>query len=439
MDATTLKKLIGNLDKKELIKIIGIIANSSDVAEQKLLDYCHKYAVEENKNIIFEKQLKQHWKKSYSIIQMSNMYGGCPDSDEEDAYDEMSIMEDLIEKNHDISWLVRKEVLDELLEQIAEDNSGFTDYMVDLTVKLCYSKEEKQYLADFLSVNGSSYYKEFASRIYREIGEDQKYLASRKAQLNYGSDYLDLASYYKKNGNSELALQTVLEGLNKADGRLDDIYGYLFKYYKKKNDETAICELYQTAVKRKRDIDYIAELLYDYYKEKQDYVHQKKMLLNLIQYADSREIKKWYLRCRSELSEQDYIENEQVLLEALKKKNLSAYYDICIEKGKTEEILEYLKQHLNFRDWQRIDDKHRYSKALAAKYPQDIIELYWKEVKYFINLGKEKNYRHAVSVLREIRQIMKKNRWTEDWNNYYAKFLEENHRKKLLIKELEKF
>ena len=230
-----------------------------------------------------------------------------------------------------------------------------------------------------------------------------------------------------------------LEGLNKADGRLDDIYGYLFKYYKKKNDETAICELYQTAVKRKRDIDYIAELLYDYYKEKQDYVHQKKMLLNLIQYADSREIKKWYLRCRSELSEQDYIENEQVLLEALKKKNLSAYYDICMEKGKTDEILEYLKQHLNFRDWQRIDDKHRYSKALAAKYPQDIIELYWKEVKYFINLGKEKNYRHAVSVLREIRQIMKKNRWTEDWNNYYAKFLEENHRKKLLIKELEKF
>lgn len=439
MDATTLKKLIGNLDKKELIKIIGIIANSSDVAEQKLLDYCQKYAVEENKNIIFEKQLKQHWKKAYSIIQMANMYGGCPDSDEEDAYDEMSIMEDLIEKNHDISWLVRKEVLDELLEQIAEDNSGFTDYMVDLTVKLCYSKEERLYLADFLSMNGSSYYKEFASRIYREIGENQKYLVSRKAQLNYGSDYLDLASYYKQNGNAELALQTVLEGLNKAEGRLDDIYGYLFKYYKKKNNETAICELYQTALKRKRDIDYIAELIYDYYKEKQDYVHQKEMLLNLIQYADSREIKKWYLRCKIELSEQDYIENEQGLLETLKKKKLSAYYDICIEKGKTEEILEYLKQHLNFWDWQRIDDKHRYSKALAAKYPQDIIDLYWKEVKYYINLGKEKNYRHAVSVLREIRQIMKKNRWTEDWNNYYAKFLEENHRKKLLIKELEKF
>lgn len=46
MDATTLKKLIGNLDKKELIKIIGVLTNASDIAEQKLLDYCQKYAVE---------------------------------------------------------------------------------------------------------------------------------------------------------------------------------------------------------------------------------------------------------------------------------------------------------------------------------------------------------------------------------------------------------
>lgn len=84
--------------------------NASDIAEQKFLDYCQKYAAEENKNLIIEKQLKQHWKKAYPIIQMANMYGGFPDSDEEYAYDEMSIMEDLLDKNHDVSWMVRKEV-----------------------------------------------------------------------------------------------------------------------------------------------------------------------------------------------------------------------------------------------------------------------------------------------------------------------------------------
>jgi len=165
---------------------------------------------------------------------MENMYGGCSDHEEEDAYDEMSIMEELIDKNKNISWEVRKEVLDELLEQIAEGNSSFTDYMVDVSVKLCSGKEEQIYLADFLTVNGNSYYKDFASNIYRKVGEDQKYLASRKGHLYYGSDYLDLASYYKQHGQSELALNTVLDGLNKADGGLDEIYAYLFKYYKRK-------------------------------------------------------------------------------------------------------------------------------------------------------------------------------------------------------------
>lgn len=439
MDAATLKRLIGNLDKKELIKVIGILANASDIAEQKLLDYCQKNATEENKNLIVEKQLKQHWGKAYPIIQMANMYGGCPDNDEEDAYDEMSTMEDLLEKNNDISWVVRKELLDELLEQIAEENSGFTDYMVDLAVKMCYSKEEKIYLADFLIVHGSFYYKAFASTIYREVGEDQKYLASKKEQLNYGSDYLDLASFYKQHGKPELALQTVLEGLKKADGRLDEIYEYLFKYYKREKDEVAINDLYQTALSRERNIDCITELMYDYYKEKRDYLKQKDMLLKLVGCADSRDVKKWYIRCKDEVSEQDFLESEKSLLDIIKKKNLSVYYDICMENEKTEEVLAYIKEHLQFNNWYWIDNNHQYSKVLANKYPQDIIKLYWKEVNYYVSLGKEKNYCHAVSVLREIRQIMKKNKWTEDWNRRYQQFLEENRRKKLLIKELEKF
>jgi hypothetical protein len=54
----------------------------------------------------------------------------------------------------------------------------------------------------------------------------------------------------------------------------------------------------------------------------------------------------------------------------------------------------------------------------------------------------EKIYRyscHAVMVFREIRHIMKKNKWTEDWGKRYYQFLEENRCKRLLIKELEKF
>lgn len=115
---------------------------------------------------------------------------------------------------------------------------------------------------------------------------------------------------------------------------------------------------------------------------------------------------------------QDFIENKKVLLEELKSKNLEEYYDICMENGKTEEVLEYTKQHLNFWGWQGLDLGHRYSKELAAEYPQDITEIYWKEVVYFTNLGKEKNYSHAVRVLREVREILAENVF--HWNKSYT-------------------
>ena len=45
----------------------------------------------------------------------------------------------------------------------------------------------------------------------------------------------------------------------------------------------------------------------------------------------------------------------------------------------------------------------------------------------------------AVGVLKEIRQIMKSNRWTDEWKTRYQAFLEEHRRKKLLLRLLEGF
>lgn len=86
-----------------------------------------------------------------------------------------------------------------------------------------------------------------------------------------------------------------------------------------------------------------------------------------------------------------------------------------------------------------IDNGHYFSKRLAKEYPREIVGMYWREIAFYISLGKEKNYSHAVSVLREVRAIMKNNKWTDEWNNRYHTFLEENRRKKLLLRELESF
>lgn len=49
----------------------------------------------------------------------------------------------------------------------------------------------------------------------------------------------------------------------------------------------------------------------------------------------------------------------------------------------------------------------------------------------------KKNYARAVEALKEIRTIMKRNKWSEEWDIKYNTFLEEHRRKKLLLKALE--
>ena len=224
MDKKTLNQLIGKYDKRELLELISYIVCRSDASQQALLDYCQKKEKNkktDNQEFIIEKQMKRHWEKAAKIIEMFDMYGGGPESDEEDAYDELEALEKLVNDNN-ISWIARKSILDELLAFVSSDNSGFTDYLVDIALTMCVQKNEKLYLADYLVQYANSYYRNLGTRIYLENGENEKFLENKKANLQYGSDYLELAEYYKKNGNEQQALEIVTEGLKKADGRLDE-------------------------------------------------------------------------------------------------------------------------------------------------------------------------------------------------------------------------
>ena len=108
-----------------------------------------------------------------------------------------------------------------------------------------------------------------------------------------------------------------------------------------------------------------------------------------------------------------------------------------MDNGETAEVIEYLTEHQCYGGWGGVDYEHYFSKRLAASYPREIVEMYWKEVSYYVGLGKEKNYSHAVGVLKEIKKIMKNN-WSEEWDSRYKAFLEEHSRKKLLMGALER-
>lgn len=440
MDKKTINRLIGKFDKKQLQELIGYIVSVNETAKEALLDYCEEKEADietDNHALIIESKIRQYWKNAAEIIEEFDMYGGGPESDEDDAYGMLENMMKLLESN-EVSWIIRKEILDQMLDFVASDNSGFTDYLMDIAVIMCTNKQENIYLADFLIKNANSYYQRLAAEIYLESGENQKFIESKKATLHYGSDYLELAAYYKKNGDKEMALKIVLEGLDKADGRLDEIYAYLFRYYEKDKNEAALEKLYAKSEKRNRNQDTITELMYQYYQKKGDYGKQKEALLKLLSCCDDRRLHKLYQKCRQELSDEDFRKEESVILNTIKKRNLSAYFDILMDKGETKEVIEYITQHQQYSGW-GLDQGHYFSKRLSDEYPREVVDMYWKENAFYVSLGKEKNYAHAVGVLREIRTIMKRNKWTDEWNVRYKAFLDEHRRKKLLLKVLDGF
>lgn len=440
MDSKTVQQLIKNYTKPQLQELVGYMAGKSEGAQQALLDFCQKKeesADAGNRALIIEKQIDRHWSKAREIIDDFDSYGGGPESDEEEAYDELNEMSQLLE-NNEVPWAVRKKVLDEMLEFVASDNSGFTDSLVDIAVDMCKDKEETIYLADFLAQNGSSYYSKFASKLYRECGEDAKFLENQMACLEYASDYMELADYYKKQGDQELAMKILWEGMRKCDGRLDEIYQYMFSYYKKKGDEESLEKLYQESQKRQWNQDTIVSLMHQYYKDKGNYDGQKEMIIKLFSCADGGKLYQLYQDCRSELTEGDFAKEEKKILATIKKRKLPTYFDILMDKSETKEVIEYITQHQQYGGW-GIDEGHHFSKRLAEQYPREVVEMYWHEVEVYVRMGKAENYKHAVRVLKEIRKIMRKNKWGDEWEKRYEEFLRVHGRKRLLMGELEGF
>ena len=439
MDNKTIKNLLQNYDKAELQKLLIAILSKNSAAQQVLLDYCRKNGKplkQEDYSTIILNQLENHWTRASEIIDEFNEYGGGPEEEEEIACDELEKMTELLE-TEEIPWEPRKELLEEVLDFIRMDNSGFSDMLTDVVRSMCRTKEEKIYLADLLS-QSKGYYGNWASEIYRACGEDKKYLESKKANLRYSWDYLELARYYEKHRDSKQALQIVQEGFQKLDGRLDEIYQYLFRYYVKHDDRKALEELYRDSAKKRMDQDTITELMHGYYKEKGEYENQKAALLKLLSCSNTAELYKLYQKCRQELTKEDFAKEEKGILKTIRERNLSAYFDILLDKNETKEVMDYIRHPGQYGGW-GIDKGHYFTKRLSAQYPKEIVELYWKETASYVNMGKEANYARAVSVLKEIRQIMRSNHWTDEWKARYQAFLEEHRRKKLLLKLLERF
>ena len=429
MNIDTVKKLLANQERTELYSIISKLSNYSEDAEEWLLDYCSKKGKKSDSSLIVEKQIQHYWSVAEGIIDDANMYGGT--YNEDDVYDALDKIDELAKKNK-ISWECRRDIVDSMLEQFYIGNSGFDDTLIDTCEILCQSKEEKLYLADKISESSSDYYRKYAAGIYLKYGKDEIFIELQSKNLEYGSDYIRLADYYKKNKQMDKAISLVEEALKKCNGRLDEVYEWLFKEYKRKKQERKILDLYKTAIKKSRDVSTMTKLMYEYYSE--NYEKKKPYLLKMIEVCDGKRAKEWYDECKRILTSADFEKESEQLHEWLKKKNVHDYLQLRIYEGNTEEVLKYLKEHPSRRDYYfSIDYNHNLTKQLVSKYPKDIVSIYWKECEGLCVTCNKKNYMEATAILKEIKAICQKEGMQQEWSTAFASFLERHRRKRLLM------
>lgn len=178
------------------------------------------------------------------------------------------------------------------------------------------------------------------------------------------------------------------------------------------------------------------DLMHQYYREKGEYERQKETIRELFSHINKNDLYKLYGECKKELTAEDFATEEKNILEVIRKRNLSDYFNILMDKRETEDVLAYILQHPNRGEWDDIDANHYFSKRLADQHPREVVEMYWNEVNEFVGRGRVKYYGHVAGVLREIKEIMMENKWDEEWERRYGEFLRVNERKRALMREV---
>lgn len=433
MDKKTVEGMLQNADRKVLIDMISKMSELSHDTEKVIIQWCKKNN-KSYRNKAIEIELKNLWEDARAVISIFNEYGGGPEDDEEAACDNLWKMDEIV-KTHDIAWEFRSMILDEMLEEFNVGNSGFEDILIDVAASFCQNAQEQRYLADKLANGGSGYYRDYAARIYQSMGDQEQFLKIKLNNLRYGSDYVDVARYYAKAGDRAKELEYIWKGLRNSSGRLDGLVDYIAPIYIREEDDKELERLYKFIIKTKWDVNIaaIAKQLYDYSCKKGDYASKKKMLLLILDTCDKSELKKWFGACEKELQEEDWKEEYENILEKIKKRDQKFYLDICMETGREEIVLKCLQKSGCRCDYWGIDYDQYFSSRLVAKYPNEILDLYWKEVESLLRVSNNRDYETAVSFLKKIKALMKKNKKQEEWEEKINALKETHKRKKNFI------
>ena len=131
---------------------------------------------------------------------------------------------------------VRRELLEEVLPFIKTGNAGLDDELYAVAYAACYEAADWRHLAQSFEEMQMEWPVDHARRIYRRLGDREKYLELRGNRMVYGPDYHDLVTYYWEEGDKERAIAHAELGLKKGAGRMDELRAFLSERARESGD-----------------------------------------------------------------------------------------------------------------------------------------------------------------------------------------------------------
>lgn len=308
-----------------------------------------------------------------------------------------------------LSFEEKKPIMLKNLDNLEDDDYSFEHGYFDLLVEIPTNKEDFEFLINDIKTRMSNrkedyekgIYEDMLTELYKRANMDDKYLEMLIEDAEKNKNFFPLIEYWRNKGNVEKAIELAEEGIKGKEkpwtSSNDRLYEFLDSTYSSQNKKT---DLLRIKLLHFKDYASLSK-----YKDIMDLCEQLGNWSNikggLIKNADGQVLIEIYL-----------FEND-------------------LEKA-YEKLMRSSREYVDtFKD--------KIAKALANKYPEKSLKIYFSLVDEFIATAQRDGYKIASLYAKKAKDILlNKLNNRSRWQKYIMKIREENKRRPALIEEFRK-
>jgi len=232
-----LASLLETASKAKLVDLRVRVASTRPAVRRECLDYLNGHTTlspSRKKQSEGEKLLALWSEIAPDLDELDTYGGGDYDADIHVSSLLQEITQALSRKKIEAPY--RQQLLDNVLPYIRSGNAGLDDDLYEVAYAACYTDDDWWALAEAFESMGGDWKIDHARRIYRRLGNREKYLELRQRKLATGADYHDLADFHWKAGDKQKAMEVAEIGLLKGIGRMDELRQFVAMRVKSAGD-----------------------------------------------------------------------------------------------------------------------------------------------------------------------------------------------------------